>query len=343
MQFHVVGLPDARTNATSSCAFNALTGNFIKMMVSLGHKVSHYGVGCNEICYEDVVVSTPVEMDWSGNSSYWLKYNQIIRSEINLRKQHGDFVCVINGKLNQLLDNISEVQVVEFAIGYTGTFSKYRVFASHSHMQRMWVAQNGIDPNGDFYNAVIPHYLDPSDFPLKTKTDNYFLYIGRLNQRKGIQIAIDTCKYLNIPLKIAGTGDYTPRMDGVEYLGAVNHSQRVKLYQDAIATFVPTIYLEPFGMTVIESQMCGTPVITTDWGSFPELIENGLNGFRCRTLNQFVQSAQKSFSLNSQNIRLHAIKNWSVDTIKYKYQDYFQSLLDLWDQGWNTVHIPDAA
>lgn len=337
MIFHVVGVPSNRTNSNSSCAFTALTANFVKMMASLGHKVIHYGVGCDLDC-DNVDVMDPVEMDWSGKASYWPLYNQRVIDAINLHKQPRDFVCVINGVLNKPLEQIDGVQLIEYAIGYTGTFAKYRVFASYSHMHRVWGAEGGLDPDGKFYDAAIPHYLDPKDYPLKTKKGDYFLYIGRLTPRKGIQIAVDVCKHLGVKLKIAGSGDIRSDEKYLEYLGPVTGQQRLDLYQNALATFVPTTYCEPFGMAVIESAFCGTPAITTDFGAFPETVEHGKTGFRCRTFDQFIRAAKNVQYLDPEYIRDFAIKNWSIDVVKYKYQDYFNTLLDLWGQGWNTIH-----
>jgi glycosyltransferase involved in cell wall biosynthesis len=307
-------------------------------MKSLGHTVYHYGVGCDVECDADIIVSEPIDMDWSGTAPWWKTYNRHIITEINKRKHKKDFICVINGKLNADLSEIQGVQVVEFAIGYTGTFAQYRVFASYSHMHRMLGAQGGYDPNGHFYDVVIPHFLNPDDYPLGSTKSDYFLYIGRLETRKGLQIAVDTCKYLGVKLKIAGPGEPICTGDHLEYLGPVNGQEKIGLYQNAIATFTPSLYLEPFGMTTIESQMCGTPTITTDWGAYPETVINDLNGYRCRTLNQFVIAAKKVKNLSPNKIRENACKLWDINNIRFRYQEYFESLQDLWGEGWNAIH-----
>jgi glycosyltransferase involved in cell wall biosynthesis len=329
--FHVVGLPSSRTSGRSECAFTALTGNFIRMMKSLGHQVVHYGVGCDETCDEDVVVGHPVPMDWTGKAAYWELFNKSVVAAINKRKKRGDFVCVINGCLNQALSSIDGVMVVEYAIGYNGTFANYRVFASYAHMHKVWGAEGGFDPDGKFYDVTIPHYLDPTAYPMGKKGD-YYLYIGRLTKRKGVDIAVETCKRLGFKLKLAGLGE---RYEA-EHVGFVTGAERLKLYQGAIATFAPTLYVEPFNMTVLEAQMTGTPVITTDWGSYPELVEHGKTGYRCRTLEQFMWAAQQVQTLDPEYIRQRAIANYSLDRVRWMYDEYFKMLLDLWDKGWYT-------
>jgi hypothetical protein len=67
-------------------------------------------------------------------------------------------------------------------------------------MHKIWGAQGGYDPDGRFYDAVIPNYLNPDDYPFQPKKQDYFLYRGRLIQRKGIKIAVETC------LRVAACG-----------------------------------------------------------------------------------------------------------------------------------------
>ena len=55
--------------------------------------------------------------------------------------------------------------VVEYGIGYNGTFAKYRVFESYAHMHKIWGAQGGFDPDGKFYDVVIPNYFEPGRLP----------------------------------------------------------------------------------------------------------------------------------------------------------------------------------
>jgi glycosyltransferase involved in cell wall biosynthesis len=65
---------------------------------------------------------------------------------------------------------------------------------------------------------------------------------------------------------------------GIEYLGEVSHGTKVELLQDARATLFPIDWEEPFGLVMIESMACGTPVIATRWGAVPEVVEEGRSG-----------------------------------------------------------------
>jgi glycosyltransferase involved in cell wall biosynthesis len=368
MRFHVVGLPHTQTHSRhSACAFTTKVLHFCQMMTSLGHEVFHYGAEGSQVeCTEDVsVLSAPeqeawfgkfdpdalYDVDWSGQASYWRLLNERAAAEINKRKQPGDFVCIIMGTMNLPLVKAvgDDVLVVEYGIGYNGTFANYRVFESYAHMHKVLGVQGGYDPNGKFYDVVIPNYLNPADYPFRAERGDYYLYIGRLVKRKGINIAVETCKRLGVKLKIAGQGcikvednrivctdGEVYEGDNLEYVGAVTGAKRAQLYGQAIATFVPTLYVEPFGTVAVESQMAGTPAITTDWGAFPETVEHGKTGFRCRTLDHFLFAARNAPTLDRGYIHRRAVANYSMDRIRWRYQEYFQMLSDLWGQGWYT-------
>jgi glycosyltransferase involved in cell wall biosynthesis len=105
----------------------------------------------------------------------------------------------------------------------------------------------------------------------------------------------------------------------------------------AIATFAPTTYIEPFGTVAPESMACGTPAITTDWGAFTETVVNGVSGYRCRTLKDFVEAAEKVKYLDRKAVREHAIKNYSLESISVMYEEYFKKLYQLWGNGWYEI------
>ena len=82
--------------------------------------------------------------------------------------------------------------------------------------------------------------------------------------------------------------------------------------KNAIATFVPSQYLEPFGGVHIESLLSGTPVITSDAGVFPETVQQGFNGFRCNTLGEYVEAGRLVNKLNRKDCYDWATKNFSL-------------------------------
>ncbi len=367
MRFHVVALPHTWTAMShSACAFTMKILHFCQMMDSLGHEVFHYGVEGSEVPGKHIEIMSRAEqvrhfgpynpdalysVDWSGKAQYWKDFNYKATQQINSRIQKGDFVCVMGGTLNLPLANAisSHAMVVEYGIGYNGTFAKYRVFESYAHMHKIWGADGGYDPDGKFYDAVIPNYLNPADYPFKAEKQDYFLYLGRLITRKGINIAVETCKRIGARLVVAGQGMKSYENNtlvcedggvypGVEYVGFATGQKRADLFSNARGIFVPTTYIEPFGAVAIEAQMAGTPAITTDFGAFTETVEHGKTGYRCHTLDHFVWAAKNVHTLDPHYIHQRAVANYSMDAVRWKYQEYFQMLTDLWSDGWYAVN-----
>lgn len=367
-RFHVIGRPWTKTNKTyCACAFTQKVLNFCKMMHEAGHHVTHYGAeGSTPQCSEHVNVITtdeqyrffgipdPQKIDsvsYDPNEIYWKIFNSRTASEILTRHQERDFVCIIDGGANRPIAdllNTCKLHVVEYGIGYSNRFAPFQVFESYSHMHSMYRLDHH-DPDGNFYHAVIPNYFDPNDFPEGKGDQNYYLFLGRLIPRKGVNIAVKTTQEINAELWIAGQGGIQTEIGiiktdfgeihgkHIKYLGHVNTQKRAEIIGNAIAVFCPTMYIEPFGGVNVEAQLCGTPVITTDWGAFPETVEHGKTGYRCRTLEQFVWAAKNVHSLDRNYIRKRAMEKYSLNKVQSMYEEYFSMLYDLWDGGWDTL------
>lgn len=280
------------------------------------------------------------EFDLSKN--YWQLFNSRCLEGLKKRVKPGDFICVITGICAKpIADAFPDNITVEYGIGYGGTFSKFRVFESYSWMHTIYGSQGNNNPHaidGRFYDVVIPNYFDPDDFECgPSEKDDYYLFIGRLIDRKGYSIASDVCQRLGKKLIVAGQGEPLP-VDKPNYVGVVGVKERSRLMKNAKAVFVPTLYIEPFGGVAVEAQMCGTPVITTDWGAFTETVLHGKTGFRCRTLEQFIYATENIMDLeySAKKIRDYAEKNYSTTRVALMYEEYFDMLAKLSGKGWYT-------
>ena len=138
--------------------------------------------------------------------------------------------------------------------------------------------------------ANCPNALDFSLYPCKPHRGDYLLFLGRMSTDKGAHRAIAVAMETGLPLKLAGKRNEPREHDyfaeyvephlvgGIEYLGEVTHGEKVELLQNARATLFPIEWEEPFGLVMIESMACGTPVIATRRGAVPEVIEHGRSG-----------------------------------------------------------------
>jgi glycosyltransferase involved in cell wall biosynthesis len=337
--FHVVSLPHTQTTkAHSACAYTEKVRNFCNMMSSLGHQVYLYASEENEAHVSELVTcirkSEQLEgiPQFSAEEKQFKLMNQRVVAEMGSRIKPKDFICVIAGHIHKVIaDNFPSNMTVEFGIGYEGVFSSYRVFESYAWMHTVYgYLYTAMGSDGRNYDAVIHGYVDPKDFPFQPNKEDYFLFAGRLIDRKGYGIAVDVCKRLGKRLIIAGSG--SPPEYG-EYVGVVGLERLGELMGRAQAVFVPTAYVGPMETVHIMALTTGTPVISTDWGVFTETIRNGFNGFRCRTISEFMAATEAVKALDYKAISEDAVKKYSINIIKYHYQDYFEQLMTLWGDG----------
>ena len=244
------------------------------------------------------------------------------------------------GNYQKPIADAVKLLTIESGIGYTGVFAAHRVFESYAWMHYIYGLLNQDD--GVWYDAVIPNYFDPADFPFQASKMDYLLYFGRIISRKGVQVAVDVAKATGNQLYIVGQGELDNPVEGLAlsnekhiiHLPAVGPEERGKLLGNAKAVLMPTYYLEPFGGVNVEAQFCGTPVITSDWGAFPETVLHGVTGYRCRVFEEFCWAVKNIHRIKPQNCRDWAERNYSMERVGRMYEEYFQRVNNLFDQGW---------
>lgn len=346
MRFHVVGLPHTSTTpAYSWCAYTQKVRHFCDMMTAKGHEVFLYAGPHNTATVKRHVRCTKRKLpsyipDFVSTSPEFKDFNEKAIVAIQRKIQPRDFVCIIGGTAQQpIADAFPNNMAVEFGIGYGGVFSRYRVWESYAWMHTVLGALTGGDAHradGAFFDEVIPNSFDPEDFPLGEGDGGYLLYMGRVIERKGIEIAVDAAGRAGLPLHVAGGGGAPPPIhtpQEIIYHSVVGPEERAKLMGGAVALLAPTLYVEPFGGVVAEAQLCGTPTITTDWGAFTETVQNGVNGYRCRMMQEFVSAIQAAPSLDRHAIRVAAQQRYALDVCAERYDAYFRRLETLWGDG----------
>ena len=139
------------------------------------------------------------------------------------------------------------------------------------------------------YIATVYNGLDTDQFTPRKESEDYLLYFGRIHPEKGAAEAIEIARRSGKQLLMAGLVQdepyfrerVEPHLDGeqVRYLGNVGPGERDELLGNALGLLHPIHFDEPFGLSVAEAMLTGTPVIATNRGSMPELIEDGHDGF----------------------------------------------------------------
>jgi glycosyltransferase involved in cell wall biosynthesis len=309
--------------------------------------------------------NTDFRHDFSGTRApVTLAFYAAAIAAIRAAQRPDDFLLCTQGSYHTPIANAVKLFLTcEPGVGYRGSVTgRFRAFESSYIQNFTYGSEHPFESiNGSYYDRVIPNYFDPHDVEFSDEKDDYYLFIGRMIKRKGILSADLACRHLDKRLIIVGQGAAVTRQGWLvptsdpdfklapgtwEYRGYANVEQRKQLMARAIATFTPTEYLECFAGTHVESMLSGTPPITTNFGVFPGTIPdhlNGVVGFRCNTLADFVQAARDAPKVEHADVRAYG-ERFLMDTVKWEFQRWFEDLMAVYEsatqpgvQGWHRV------
>ena len=187
------------------------------------------------------------------------------------------------------------------------------------------------------YLRTIYHGIDPKSFTYKEKKEDYLLYFGRIHPDKGAHAAIEIAQQAGYPIKIAGLiqdEDYfnkqiKPHIDNdkVVYLGNVGPDMRNELLGKAKALLHPVFFEEPFGLSIVEAMMCGTPVIAFSRGSMPEMIVDGTTGYLVNDISEAVSTVKKLNHIDNYVCREYACNHFSIERMIDNYISAYKEVL----------------
>jgi glycosyltransferase involved in cell wall biosynthesis len=185
-----------------------------------------------------------------------------------------------------------------------------------------------------------PNALDFSIYPVTPHRGEYLLFLGRMSADKGCHRAIAAAVAAGLPLKIAGKNRepaeqqyfrefVEPHLsDQIEYLGEVTHGEKVELLGNARATLFPIRWQEPFGLVMIESMACGTPVIASRWGAVPEVVDDGVSGIVVDDYREMPAALERADRLEPLEIRAHAEERFSRERMVADYVRAYRAAIE---------------
>lgn len=363
---HLLGLPHTQlTRDASVCAFTQKAVKFVRMMQAEGWPVVTYWGDRDEAgADEHVVLFTEAEQEgwygtfdpnrlpsiatWNAADAHWQALNQRAVAALSARLAPRDLILSLAGWAHKPVTDAFPAHLsCEWAAGYSGWCEPFVCFESSAWRHHQYGTRGMHD--GRWYDTVIPNFFDPDEWTLPVRRGDHLVFVGRMVQRKGVQVAADVARAAGLPIVFAGSGvrSWTPERivcdemevvgEQMTYVGTVGGEARNRLMRDALAVLAPTTYVEPFGAVAVEAQLCGTPAITTDFGAFPETVVEGVTGFRMRTLGDGVDAVERARGLRPAVIRQQALARYSLEAVGPLYTRWFDQLLGLWGDGWYTV------
>ena len=186
------------------------------------------------------------------------------------------------------------------------------------------------------YMATVYNGLDTKQFRFNDKPGDYLLYFGRIHHDKGTAEAIEIAKKSGRKLLLAGLiqdANYfnekvKPHLSSqITYIGNAEPAQRSDLLSGALALLHPINFNEPFGMSVAEAMLCGTPVIAFNKGSMPELIVHEKTGFLVDTIDEAVEAVGQVNKINRKDCYEWSISKFSCEKMVGDYLKLYQEIL----------------
>jgi glycosyltransferase involved in cell wall biosynthesis len=188
--------------------------------------------------------------------------------------------------------------------------------------------------------ANCPNALDLERYTPGAGKDDYVLFLGRMAPEKGPARAIRAARALGLEIRLAGKlqdpqeiahfeEEVRPLLGpGVEYLGEVSLDEKVDLLQRARATLFPISWPEPFGLVMIESMACGTPVVAMRHGAVPEVLEDGVGAVIVDDEHDLVAGLERALTMSGEDARGVAVDRFSPERMVADYAGAYRRLLD---------------
>jgi len=382
IRLHLPAIPYTITrDEYSHDAFTGKVKRFSPMMRSLNFEVYHYGVETSESgATKDIQLFTKSEwttlriqtLMWLENNltleeatqknndpklmpnhfSNWnspltVEFNKRLALSLkeNYRSKQTDIICIPLARTYEAAIKDLNAVSIETGIGYSGSYLDFRIFESHSWLSHTLGSEKKEPHN---YWFVIPNYFDIHEFKLSLNPSPLKVgFLGRLGTGKGCNIIVEIAKrFPNVEFILCGAGDPLPFLSqsNIIYKSPIHGDERSEYLGSCIAVLCPSKYLEPFCGVAVEAQLCGTPVICSDWGALTETVEQFKTGLRCHTLADYCKGIQMAIDnkFDRKYIRERAANLYDMYKLAHNYEYVFNSVLDIFKPEKNGWYSPDS-
>ena len=221
-------------------------------------------------------------------------------------------------------------------MGYTNIISPSNALAG-------WIVEHTPqDQRRDI--PVVHHGVDVDRFEYNPDESDYYLYFSYIAKYKGALDALNIAKYTGVNMVFAGIeGDATQdvhdehcRSNNVTFEGQVSNEERKDLMSNAKALIFPTgsfgtvDWMEIFGLVQIEALASGTPVISSNNGACPEIIEHGKTGFICSSYQEMLEIVRSDAvsTINRSDCRLSVESYFSSKRMSEEYINIYMKILN---------------
>ena len=217
-------------------------------------------------------------------------------------------------------------------------FSSPRILPAYRRSKSAFVSISDSDRSPDLdYVATVHHGVDPGPLPFSQAGGEGLVCFGRIHPDKGTHEAVAIARRAERPLVICGpvqderywVEEVEPHVDGkrVRYLGSVGPGERAAVLGAAACLLHPIAFEEPFGLSVVEAMICGTPVVAYPRGSMPEIVEDGVTGLLAGGVLDAAAAVDRASDFDRGACRRAALQRFGVRRMVDAYLRVYEDVL----------------
>lgn len=343
--------------------------NLCKGFVELGHEVTLFATkdsrSPDELDYVFNKGLVDMDIDWSASLPPFVHYHQAFQKAgdydlVHAHLSSGTDLLILPFLSDLAQHGIASVMTIHGHWPYDRTtfmdpyFKKY--YAHNIAAISISRAMQRLLPKEFKDIGYIHNSLDLNTLKFHAKKGNYLTWLGKIVPDKGTHEAILVAKEMGEKFIFAGVVDkyqkasveyfetkVKPLIDETQvvYLGPADLKMKNKLMGGAKAFLNPIAWEEPFGMVMVESLACGTPVISYNRGAAPELIKNGKTGFLVKNRKEMIKAIDRIDTIKRKDCRKYVEDKFSPLAASKKHIEvYEKEIANMIGNGKSKLHHP---
>jgi glycosyltransferase involved in cell wall biosynthesis len=309
-------------------------------MVRLGHKVTLFASG-DSVTTAELVPVCRRSFRQNKRAKDYLSREVLLMDHVMQRADEFDVIHFHTGCLHYLISRHLSVPHVTTLHGRLDTLESLRLYERFRDMPMISISNAQRAPwSCANWQATIYHGLPQDLFRFHSEPVGYLAFLGRASPEKRVDRAIEIARRAGMPLKIAAKVDPADRRyfkseiepllnnPQIEWLGEISDKDKDEFLGNACALLFPIDWPEPFGLVMIESMACGTPVVAYAGGSVAEVMDDGVTGFVVHEIEEAVEAVRRVRDLSRARCREVFEKRFTASRMAEDYINVYTRLAD---------------
>jgi len=337
MRIAIVSKLWEKSDPFSTGGTGALVGNLVEGLKKRGHQVTLFATGDSKTSAKLAAVT---KKPFSEKKPYSEIYEYLNIAAAFRADQKFDIIsCHVDHK-SLIFSNIIKTPVLH-TLGYGEFFADELALLKRYKDQPFITISRAMAKKFKFLKikAVIPNGIDCRNFPFNDHPKDYYLFLARLSPQKGPDLAIRAALRAGVKLILAGKTSRTdrtylqkkiyPYIDGekIRYIGEAKFKKKINLLKNARALIHPHSCFEAFGISMLEAQACGTPVIAYPNGATGEVVDSGKTGFIVNSVEEITRAIKKIQTIRRLDCRQRVETNFNLEQMVERYEKIFKLMI----------------